>query len=1272
MNVEKSAKRALYVIFATLLILSVSAQAQTPDNFDLMIVLPETTGVQAIQNGWDGAVRAEVIDTTLQVAGYYHFFPKVLYNSGNEQTNESFYLLAYSADGDSIYPEDANAGKFKVVEDDSLPNRHTNVRDAGIFLLPLGRNRLQLNHYDLIDHIYPQFLNGPMTGTQSVKFPDMIGVFIDTVIDGTIEIEADAPRTEEINGEVREVLYLNETVVYRFTVRNIFGNVVTGATLTNFFPPSLEPYEFSLAPIHHDADSTVWELPDIEYLNSYDITVKARLKEAVPNTYIPLADSAVLRAPKDYVLENNVANNIIYSYSETKLENIVKSDLFLDSNGDNLLTPGDRIDYTITFINNGDAVAGAVTFTDSIPQNTEYVPGSATTSRGTITATSPVLVIQIGDMAPGDDVTIGFQVELTAAVDSVSNQGYVEEAGLTPVPTDDPKTIEEKDPTITKANPAFNGSADVTLKDRLQDVNDDGALSNGDIISYTVKIENSGGEDATNVTYLNPIPENTAYVAGSVTTSKGTIFSVSPSLQINIGSIAGRNRETVTVTYNVRVTADVDSIVNQGEVTNDETSAEPTDDPDTPADNDPTVTTDPPRFSVSDDIIKSDSIQDVDGNFRISQGDIITYEIQLKNSGQGVAHQVVFEDTIPQYTELFGSVDVSKGLVINTSPVIQIEIGDMNPQETVTIQFSVIVTAVIAERVMIRLEAEADSIVNQGTLRCLEIDPEPTDDPDTPEDDDPTVSRLFLPPNFSGQGDVFLTDIFENTNRDDKISIGETISYEVTIQNSGEETANNVVYTNPVPENTAYRAGSLVTSKGTIVSTSPGLQVDIGTLAPNESEVVTISYVVEAIADVDSVVNQGLLTSAETPDEPTDDPETPAGDDPTITRVLSNPVFENVDLSDFWEDRDNNGVITVGDRINYTATLVNSGELPATNVRYNNPIPENTRLVRGSPQTSKGKVWGQDPSLFIYIGDVAPNESETITINYIVSVIADVDSVLSQGVVTSKETFPENSNDPATPMDNDPTITKVLGPPRFNVSSDVTLIDDFEDLDGDSLISAGDVINYSILIRNSGDSTAHNVVLTNPMPMNTSYVTNSAVTSKGIIRNTSPELVVEIGDIAPYRFETIAISYQVVVNADVDTVANQGVLTSLETLPEPTNDPDTPADNDPTLTIRLGPPSFDALDDVTLRDDMTDVDKDEALSIGDRIRYTIDIKNSGDNTATNVVLIDSIPEFTSYIANSVTTSKGSIVSTSPVLQVDIGTVAPRNSEIVTITYDVDV
>jgi hypothetical protein len=99
-------------------------------------------------------------------AGRYRVVAEAWFNSGDDQLNESFYLEIRHNDVVAL-PEDRNAHNRKVVVDEP-GEPHVASKDAGTFRLSRGSNSIDLYHYAEISHLAPQFLNGPLSGAESV------------------------------------------------------------------------------------------------------------------------------------------------------------------------------------------------------------------------------------------------------------------------------------------------------------------------------------------------------------------------------------------------------------------------------------------------------------------------------------------------------------------------------------------------------------------------------------------------------------------------------------------------------------------------------------------------------------------------------------------------------------------------------------------------------------------------------------------------------------------------------------------------------------------------------------------------------------------------------------------------------------------------------------------------------------------------------------------------------------------------------------------------
>lgn len=110
---------------------------------------------------------------------------------------------------------------------------------------------------------------------------------------------------------------------------------------------------------------------------------------------------------------------------------------------------GNIITYTITFTNVGNTNADSIVITDPVPNGTSYVAGSLT-SNVAVTGTPLTNITLTNSLAPGQSVTISYNVRVTTALPNPNpipnkatiNYTFVPAAGLTPLPvTVDTNTV---------------------------------------------------------------------------------------------------------------------------------------------------------------------------------------------------------------------------------------------------------------------------------------------------------------------------------------------------------------------------------------------------------------------------------------------------------------------------------------------------------------------------------------------------------------------------------------------------------------------------------------------------------------------------------------------------------------------------------------------------------------------------------------------------------------------------------------------------------------
>ena len=209
-----------------------------------------------------------------------------------------------------------------------------------------------------------------------------------------------------------------------------------------------------------------------------------------------------------------------------------------DLTGDpNVLLAGETLRYTITVKNIGDSDAADTVLRDAVPLNTAYVAGSTTLNGSAVADASGLSPLVNGmpihsppDPTPGSmpaDPSASTANVATITFDVIVDPGVVEgtiicnqafttavESGIVDYPSDDPNTSAANDPTcdIIGNLPLLYAEKRVQL---FGDQGTPGIVDPGDVLRYTITVQNSGALPATAVTLTDSVPANTTYVANS-------------------------------------------------------------------------------------------------------------------------------------------------------------------------------------------------------------------------------------------------------------------------------------------------------------------------------------------------------------------------------------------------------------------------------------------------------------------------------------------------------------------------------------------------------------------------------------------------------------------------------------------------------------------------------------------------------------------------------------------------------------------------------------
>src|SRR5688572_15407473 len=268
------------------------------------------------------------------------------------------------------------------------------------------------------------------------------------------------------------------------------------------------------------------------------------------------------------------------------------------------------------------------------------------------------------------------------------------------------------------------------------------------------------------------------------------------------------------------------------------------------------------------------------------------------------------------------------------------------------------------------------------------------------------------------------------------------------------------------------------------------------------------------------------------------------------------------------------------------------------------------------------------------------------------TVVTNQADLISGGIKIADSDDPNvgGQSDPDVVGDEDATRVTIQSAPYFDVDKISA------DLDGDpAVLLAGERLQYTITVRNTGTSDATDATLRDAVPTNTTYVAGST-TLNGVTVADSPGGVSPLAngialstpgqptpglmpvDSPPSAANVATIVFVVRVDAaavDGTIISNQGFVSSPAggVFDRPSDDPGTPTIDDPTRDLVGDLPFLFAVKSAALQ---VDALSPGIVDPGDVLRYTITIYNNGDVPATDVVLRDSVPANTTYVADSLT------------------------------------
>jgi gliding motility-associated-like protein/uncharacterized repeat protein (TIGR01451 family) len=419
-----------------------------------------------------------------------------------------------------------------------------------------------------------------------------------------------------------------------------------------------------------------------------------------------------------------------------------------------------------------------------------------------------------------------------------------------------------------------------------------------------------------------------------------------------------------------------------------------------------------------------------------------------------------------------------------------------------------------------------------------------------------------------------------------------------------------------------------------------------GTLLPGEIATYTASYTI-----IQSDVNSGQIrnTATATGSSPgntndvsdvsddADDTDGNTTNDPTTIQLLVTKLLE-VTKTASVTDINNNNITDAGDAILYTIKVQNKGNVTLTSVTISDI------LTNGNSTTltlTSGPTFSLSTSSSVQ-GTLLAGETATYTASYTI-IQSDVNSGQIRNTATATGSSPGNTNDVSDVSDdgddtdgnttNDMTIVNVSSD---KIGLEVTKSAEVTD-NGDGEIEFGDIITYTITVKNTGETILTGVKIIDILKDgngNTLLMSNGPFYSGS--DEDSKEGILLAGEtanyIAFYIIEKAASETGKIVNTVIGTGSSPGKKDDITDTSDNGDDTDGNLLDDPT-EVFIAP---DPLIEVTKIVEITD-NGDGILESGDILTYTITVENKGNISLRNLTIIDTLKD---GLGNNLTLSNG--------------------------------
>ncbi|WP_431241340.1 gliding motility-associated C-terminal domain-containing protein [Flavobacterium sp. P21] len=690
----------------------------------------------------------------------------------------------------------------------------------------------------------------------------------------------------------------------------------------------------------------------------------------------------------------------------------------------------------------------------------------------------------------------------------------------------------------------------------------------GGQVTFEVVVTNNGPQDNTGVAVTDLLP--TGYTYNGFTATTGTY---NPTTGLwTVGNLINGKSETLQITGTVNLTGvysnvaevtaatlpDPDSTPNNGVTTEDDYA---------------TVTTTPITQATNLSLTKTVN------NPTPLIGTDVTFEVIITNSGPQNTAGVEVTDLLPTgYT--FKSYSATKGTYNKTTG--KWTIGSLINGDSQTLQLTATVNA-------------SGNYTNIAEVTASTL-PDPNSTPNngvTTEDDYATAITAPVVP----MADLSLIKAVVGGNLSP--IFGATITFEITVNNSGPQAATGVSVKDLLPSGYQYIVYS--STAGQYFNTT-GIW-NIGTIPSGGSESLLIGVKINTTGNYNNIAE--VYSSNELDPDSTPNNNVTGEDD--MGSVLVTPVPAETDLSIEKNVVGNNLTPAVGSQIGFTVTITNDGPSISTGATVKDILPSGYQYsffnsTSGSYNPATG-IWTP--------GIILPGNSHTLLINaFVKAPTGTPDEYLNIAeIMTSDQHDPDST--PGNGVTTEDDYDSISVTPQI-VMADLSISKTA--LNQDATYDVGSTVIFTVTVKNDGPANASGVSVKDLLPPGFKYLT-SAPTS-GLYNYITG--VWNVGIVTAGNDESLDI--YTTVNAPTGVAGEYTNITEIiaSNLPDPDSTPNN------------GVTTEDDYDSLSINVAVADLSLDKSVSnknanVNEVITFTLQLNNEGPSTATGVNVDDIIP-----------------------------------------------